>query len=274
MIIIEVINSTAVLAKGRHGIFVQKPALLKNYYKKSMDITWGYVAMKKLLILCLLSAVGTAHAGLFQGTSTGTFENPTGPGVPLNVTGVGTNAFTWGDGTGFNSPPSSLGYTGTNFDNDENEAFTFGTLDYFNGTIADGTEADTVDLSVSLSFTAPTGFVENFLFNLDLINTTNTSDPNASADIVNFDNTVPSNFFTLDGIDYTLEFLGFGALTGDGFTVEDSFRVLEGSSASVDLLGRITSTPGVVPVPAAVWLFGTALIGLVGFGKRKSKSVV
>ncbi|MCP3670202.1 MAG: hypothetical protein GY814_07180 [Gammaproteobacteria bacterium] len=27
----------------------------------------------------------------------------------------------------------------------------------------------------------------------------------------------------------------------------------------------------VVPVPAAIWLFGTALIGLVGYGKRKSK---
>jgi hypothetical protein len=26
----------------------------------------------------------------------------------------------------------------------------------------------------------------------------------------------------------------------------------------------------VIPVPAAVWLFGTALIGLVGFGKRKT----
>ena len=26
-----------------------------------------------------------------------------------------------------------------------------------------------------------------------------------------------------------------------------------------------------VPVPAAVWLFGTALIGLIGFGKRKSR---
>ncbi len=26
-----------------------------------------------------------------------------------------------------------------------------------------------------------------------------------------------------------------------------------------------------VPVPAAVWLFGTALVGLIGFGKRKSR---
>ncbi|MCP4767525.1 MAG: hypothetical protein GY875_14765 [Gammaproteobacteria bacterium] len=30
----------------------------------------------------------------------------------------------------------------------------------------------------------------------------------------------------------------------------------------------------VVPVPAAVWLFGTALIGLVGFGKRKASLAV
>ncbi|MFC1560704.1 VPLPA-CTERM sorting domain-containing protein [Pseudomonadota bacterium] len=27
--------------------------------------------------------------------------------------------------------------------------------------------------------------------------------------------------------------------------------------------------PSAVPVPAAVWLFGTALIGLVGFSKRR-----
>jgi hypothetical protein len=30
-----------------------------------------------------------------------------------------------------------------------------------------------------------------------------------------------------------------------------------------------TAVPSAVPVPAAVWLFGTALIGLVGFGKRR-----
>jgi len=27
-----------------------------------------------------------------------------------------------------------------------------------------------------------------------------------------------------------------------------------------------------VPVPAAIWLFGTALIGLVGFNKRKAST--
>ena len=33
---------------------------------------------------------------------------------------------------------------------------------------------------------------------------------------------------------------------------------------------RLNGTPpGAVPIPAAVWLFGTALIGLIGFGKRR-----
>ena len=33
------------------------------------------------------------------------------------------------------------------------------------------------------------------------------------------------------------------------------------------------SFPGAVPVPAAVWLFGTALIGLAGFSKRRKSNV-
>ncbi len=38
-----------------------------------------------------------------------------------------------------------------------------------------------------------------------------------------------------------------------------------GSTVGMDLRLGLSA----VPVPAAVWLFGTALIGLVGFGKRK-----
>jgi len=38
--------------------------------------------------------------------------------------------------------------------------------------------------------------------------------------------------------------------------------------ARTDMSITVGSGASVVPVPAAVWLFGTALIGLVGFGKR------
>jgi hypothetical protein len=50
----------------------------------------------------------------------------------------------------------------------------------------------------------------------------------------------------------------------------DELRMDFGSGFLVDdlSLNGLTS-PSAVPVPAAVWLFGTALIGLVGFGKRR-----
>ena len=40
--------------------------------------------------------------------------------------------------------------------------------------------------------------------------------------------------------------------------------VVDGSFANYDL--EISA----VPVPAAIWLFGTAILGLVGFNRRKS----
>jgi hypothetical protein len=40
-------------------------------------------------------------------------------------------------------------------------------------------------------------------------------------------------------------------------------------SAPVEVFGSALVRPSSVPVPAAIWLFGAALIGLVGFRKRK-----
>jgi hypothetical protein len=58
-----------------------------------------------------------------------------------------------------------------------------------------------------------------------------------------------------------------------------ALKVEMGGSASVNRsdwmiatdykISVLTSAISPVPVPAAVWLFGTALIGLVGFGKRR-----
>lgn len=208
-----------------------------------------------------------AYAIPVEGSSTGSFVNPTGP-AGMITTGVGTNNFTWGDGTSFNSPPSSLNFTGTAFAVETNELFSFGSLEYFNGTIADGSEADSVDLSVALSFTIPSGIVQNFLYTLSLINTPNTSDPLASADIVNLPGVLPDTFFEVDGVSYTLEFLGFGAITGSGFTTIDNFHVLEGQSASTQLLGRIAVVS--VSEPSSLLLLG---IGLTGLAFRRIRKV-
>ena len=76
---------------------------------------------------------------------------------------------------------------------------------------------------------------------------------------------------------------------GDGTAVTNTFSLfsaaIAGTGSQLDLLITfdldsgdediafdditLTGTPALVPVPAAFWLFGTALAGLVGFGRRR-----
>jgi len=65
-----------------------------------------------------------------------------------------------------------------------------------------------------------------------------------------------------------LDFFSFVRLTDDG---GEGLQTGITVGADIDAVGAISSAPPVnpVPIPAAIWLFGTALIGLVGFGKRR-----
>jgi hypothetical protein len=89
--------------------------------------------------------------------------------------------------------------------------------------------------------------------------------------------------FLIDGVD-TL--LGESDITSDGNGVTRSASINVELVQGETYVVRMTSEGGTslgsdpnytlkvisaVPVPAAVWLFGTALIGLIGFGKRKAR---
>lgn len=228
--------------------------------------------MKRILFAMLCVGSLSANAASFEGNSAGIFVNATGTSS-LVTQGVGTYNFLWGEPASATDVSSELFYKGDDFSVDENEAFVFGRMAYNNGTIIGGTGATSIDLNVALSFTTPSSLAEEFTFNLGLINTTNTSDPIASADYVHFDNSVPSSFFNIAGVDYTLEFLGFGSLAGGGFTEETSFHVFENEGASANLIGRITSTPGSgtpsVPEPSILFMLLPAL-GLLSLKQRKS----
>ena len=60
----------------------------------------------------------------------------------------------------------------------------------------------------------------------------------------------------------------FMAVIGDHVWL--GFDDREGGHVDYDDLVVRVSAVSAVPVPAAIWLFGTALIGLVGFSKRKA----
>lgn len=223
--------------------------------------------LRFFILLMILLSSANIQAIPIAGGSSGIFINPTGPSG-MTVTGVGTNNFTWGVG----SPPSSLEYTGNTFAEDTDDVFSFGTLEYFNGAISGGTQADSVNLSVLLSLTSPAGIIESFQYNMGLINTINTNDPNASADIVNLPSTIPNTFFTIGSVDYTLEFMGFGVISGSGFTTIDNFHVLEGFTASAEMLGRITVAPTSVPEPGTLMLICMGAIGFMVKGKQRKSA--
>ena len=69
---------------------------------------------------------------------------------------------------------------------------------------------------------------------------------------------------------------GVDCATGDSFTLTYDAVVPQadpsnfgGVSYTLELVGTIADGPAAVPVPAAVWLFGSGLLGLVGVARRK-----
>ncbi len=49
----------------------------------------------------------------------------------------------------------------------------------------------------------------------------------------------------------------------------DAGIIFNGTTTTISNLAIVDNLPSPVPVPAAVWLFGTALVGLVGYSKRR-----
>ncbi len=87
-----------------------------------------------------------------------------------------------------------------------------------------------------------------------------------------------TTFFTIEGWSFSLTSLavldqkagllnleGTGVLSGDGF--DDTNATWTFSTSS---LNSYSMSIAAVPVPAAVWLFGTGLLGLVGIARRKA----
>ena len=78
-------------------------------------------------------------------------------------------------------------------------------------------------------------------------------------------NTEASSF---DGMQY--EFWGIKKSTEIAFFRNDTGAPID-FSMNGDEWSHVTGFGAVVPIPAAAWLFGSALLGMVGFGTRRGR---
>ncbi|VAX07313.1 hypothetical protein MNBD_GAMMA25-2629 [hydrothermal vent metagenome] len=94
----------------------------------------------------------------------------------------------------------------------------------------------------------------------------NTDNVAAGSDSMRVINSPENVIFTVDGSDYELLMLGFSIDGGNSF--ESNFNLAEGASLNMGIYVQLDRVSA-VPVPAAVWLFGSALLGLAGIARRK-----
>jgi hypothetical protein len=238
--------------------------------------------MKMRSLMSVVCPLATTTVGLFSvsanaltlANSSGTWSNVVGAGGTVESQTVSReNQIRWGGpaiGTTIDDK-SGLGFTGVDSSSFSiGTSFTVGTLRHFNKPIAAGTGATSADLTVDLLFSDP---AINPSFNFTFaINET----PNAApclvgeppcADIISFSDAFASEIFTVSGVEYTLELLGFQTATGD--LVSQFISEENGAANSATLFARVTVPPPPpidVPEPGAI--AALSAIGLYLFAQR------
>jgi hypothetical protein len=191
----------------------------------------------------------------------------------------------------FNGNASDTYQSGTYGSTILGDLFSLGSFEYHNGKTRQDhlTQVNfRVDMGIDGLMQMTTGtFGSAYLeFTMSLNNTNDNNDPIASADSVWVsavsvgmtmpDGTsiyMPYDFATgmdmmIGGEYYNFSLMGFSR--DGGLTFESQATSLENETTSAEIFASITQvTP--VPLPAAVWLMGSGLIGLIGLGYRRKK---
>lgn len=137
------------------------------------------------------------------------------------------------------------------------EAFSLGSFTYTNEqTVLSGGQVE-IDFRMDIQLDGYGLMPIEYRIGID--NSTNPADDTAS--LLSY----PGSFaFEMNGMNYLLSLQGFSRNGGVSF--ETYADLPEGQQTTAEIYATITE----VPLPAAVWLFGTGLIALFGFSRRKA----
>jgi prepilin-type N-terminal cleavage/methylation domain-containing protein len=121
-----------------------------------------------------------------------------------------------------------------------NTTFTLGDLTLLNGTTFNDSEATAATLAVTLNFASP-NVSTTVNINFGLINTDNSPDRLASADIVELRTPNAGTVITIDGVNYQLELSWVTLDPSAGVVSGNQFLIFEGGSAKAELRGRLVA---------------------------------
>ena len=177
-----------------------------------------------------------------------------GTGGGSNINGVGTNEVRWGEGVN----PGIEGQSGLRFDGigslefNIDETIDIGDLTHFNNPIVASTAASGATLELGLDFSTPE-LSQAFTFSFGIDETPNeepctypTDSGNPCSDRIFFPSAFPTESFSFDGTDYTLELIGFGESDSD---ITSGFISQEGGNNVTNLFARVTEDPTATPAP-------------------------
>lgn len=223
-----------------------------------------------------LGFFASSASALTLANTSATWSNPVG-GTNINYQTVGTEKqVRWGNDIG--NGKSGLGFLGaTSVTFNPDQIFQIGTLKHYNNAIGGGSAASKVDFDLALNFSNPNLTTQAFKFSFDIDETPNSGNVNncpyystsVCSDKISFSTMPDLNTFSIAGVNYTLQLLGFSDAPNS--TPKNYFISQEGGTSSANLYAKITA---VTPPPTQSTPEPGAGLGLFAFGALASGSML